>query len=124
DRLSDRRREAGAGAGVARVRVSVSNSAIPVRSDVALGARARRPHFSDCGPAARAPNPSISLNRLLPLSVVIVAKNEAPNLPRCLASVQGWADEIIVALNDTVDGSEALARAAGARVHHLPWRGF
>jgi glycosyltransferase involved in cell wall biosynthesis len=60
----------------------------------------------------------------LPLSVVIVAKNEAPNLPRCLGSVSGWVDEIVVALNDTTDASESLARAAGARVAHLPWRGF
>lgn len=60
----------------------------------------------------------------LPLSVVIVAKNEARNLPRCLASVRGWVAEIVVALNDTTDASESIARAAGARVHHLPWRGF
>jgi len=60
----------------------------------------------------------------LPLSVVIVAKNEAHNLPRCLASVRGWADEIVVALNDTTDASEQVARAAGARVERLPWRGF
>jgi glycosyltransferase involved in cell wall biosynthesis len=60
----------------------------------------------------------------LHLSVVIVAKNEAQNLPRCLASVQGWVDEIVVALNDTTDASEAIARAAGARVHHLAWQGY
>lgn len=60
----------------------------------------------------------------LPVSVVIVAKNEAHNLPRCLASVRGWTAEIVVALNDTTDASEALALAAGARVHHLPWRGY
>ncbi len=60
----------------------------------------------------------------LPVSVVIVAKNEAHNLPRCLASVQGWTAEIVVALNDTTDASEALALAAGARVHNLPWRGY
>lgn len=60
----------------------------------------------------------------LPLSVVIVAKNEAHNLPRCLASVRGWVAEIVVALNDTTDASEALARDAGARVHHLPWKGY
>ena len=59
-----------------------------------------------------------------PFSVVIIAKNEAHNLPRCLASVQGWAAEIVVALNDTTDASEAIARQFGARVHHLPWRGF
>ena len=60
----------------------------------------------------------------LSLSVVIVAKNEAQNLPRCLASVQGWVAEIVVALNDTTDASEAIARAAGAKVHHLPWQGY
>ena len=60
----------------------------------------------------------------LPLSVAIIAKNEAHNLPRCLASVRGWTAEIVVALNDTTDASESVARAAGAQVHHLPWRGF
>lgn len=60
----------------------------------------------------------------LPLSVAIIAKNEAHNLPRCLASVQGWVSEIVVVLNDTTDASEALARAAGAQVHHLSWRGY
>jgi glycosyltransferase involved in cell wall biosynthesis len=60
----------------------------------------------------------------LPISVVIVAKNEARNLPRCLASVQGWVAEIIVALNDTTDDSEAIARKFGARVHTLPWQGY
>jgi glycosyltransferase involved in cell wall biosynthesis len=60
----------------------------------------------------------------LPLSVVIVAKNEAANLPRCLASVRGWTAGVVVALNATTDASEALALAAGAQVHHLPWQGF
>jgi glycosyltransferase involved in cell wall biosynthesis len=60
----------------------------------------------------------------LPISVVIVAKNEERNLPRCLASVQGWVAEIIVALNDTTDGSEAIAKKFGSRVHLLPWRGY
>jgi glycosyltransferase involved in cell wall biosynthesis len=60
----------------------------------------------------------------LPLSVVIVAKNEAHNLPRCLASVRGWVAEIVVAINDTTDDSEAIARATGARVSTLPWEGY
>lgn len=66
----------------------------------------------------------VSPARQLPLSVVIVAKNEAANLPRCLASVQGWVAETIVALNETTDASEAIARTAGATVHHVPWRGY
>jgi glycosyltransferase involved in cell wall biosynthesis len=64
------------------------------------------------------------VSAVLPVSVVIVARNEVQNLPRCLASVQGWVTEMIVALNDTTDGSETLARAAGATVHHLPWQGY
>lgn len=60
----------------------------------------------------------------LPISVVIVARNEASNLPRCLASARGWTAETIVALNGTTDASAEVARAAGARVHEVPWRGF
>lgn len=60
----------------------------------------------------------------LPVSVVIVAKNEAHNLPRCLASVQGWVAEIVVVLNDTTDESETISRSHGATVHHRPWQGY
>ena len=60
----------------------------------------------------------------LPLSVVIVARNEAGNLPRCLASVRGWVAQIVVALNDTTDASETVAKNFGADVHHLPWHGY
>ncbi len=60
----------------------------------------------------------------VPVSVVIVAKNAAAHLPRCLASVRGWAAEVIVALNDTTDASAEIARAAGAQVHTLAWQGF
>lgn len=67
---------------------------------------------------------SVSRPSPLPLSVVIVAKNEAHNLPRCLASVQGWASDIVVALNDTTDASESIAGSFNARVQHLPWRGY
>ena len=60
----------------------------------------------------------------LPISVVIVAKNEAHTLPRCLASVRGWVADILVVLNATTDDSEALALSGGARVKHLPWQGY
>ncbi len=55
---------------------------------------------------------------------MIVAKNEAHNLPRCLASVQGWVAEILVVLNDTTDDSEAVAKKSGARVERLAWQGY
>jgi glycosyltransferase involved in cell wall biosynthesis len=60
----------------------------------------------------------------LPISVVVVARNEAHNLPRCLASVGGWCADLVVALNDTRDDSERVARAAGARVQALEWQGY
>ena len=60
----------------------------------------------------------------LPISVVIVARNEWHNLPTCLSSVQGWVAEIVVALNDTTDDSEAVARQFGARVQTIPWQGY
>lgn len=60
----------------------------------------------------------------LPISVVVVAKNEARNLPRCLGSVRGWVAEILVVLNDTTDESESIARNLGARVEHRPWQGY
>jgi len=60
----------------------------------------------------------------LPISVCVVAKNEAKNLPRLLASVAGWVNEISVVLNNTTDDSEAIARSFGAQVVHQPWQGF
>ncbi|PTX92539.1 glycosyltransferase family 2 protein [Opitutus sp. ER46] len=61
---------------------------------------------------------------LLPISVVIVARNEARNLARCLASVQGWTEDQVVVLNDTTDDSEAVCRQLGARVEQRPWQGY
>jgi glycosyltransferase involved in cell wall biosynthesis len=68
--------------------------------------------------------PPLNLSSPLPISVVIVAKNEAQNLPRCLASVQGWVAEVLVVLNDTSDESAVIARQLGARVETLPWSGY
>ena len=44
------------------------------------------------------------------LSVVIIAKNESHNLPRCLQSVQTVADEVIVVDSDSTDGTPELRR--------------
>lgn len=60
----------------------------------------------------------------LPISVVIVARNEAANLPRCLESTRGWTAEAIVALNNTTDKSAELAEQHGATVHTLAWQGY
>lgn len=50
------------------------------------------------------------------LSVVVIAKNEVHNLPRCLNSVHGLADEVVVVDSGSTDGTAELAEAQGARV--------
>ena len=58
----------------------------------------------------------------IPVTVLIPIRNEAANLPRCLASV-AWAGEIIVVDSQSTDGSIALATAAGAQVVQFHFNG-
>jgi len=44
-----------------------------------------------------------------PLSVVIVAKNEASRIKGCLDSVKGWADEIILVDDESTDNTREIA---------------
>jgi glycosyltransferase involved in cell wall biosynthesis len=55
------------------------------------------------------------------LSVCLVAQNEQENLPRCLRSVQGIADEIIVVDGGSTDHTPEIARELGARVFARPF---
>lgn len=52
------------------------------------------------------------------LSVVITAWNEAKNLPRAVASVQGLADEVVVVDTESTDRTVIVARELGCRVFH------
>lgn len=58
----------------------------------------------------------------VPISVLIPIKNEASNLPRCLASVR-WADEIFVVDSQSTDGSIKIAEASGAQVVQFQFNG-
>lgn len=49
------------------------------------------------------------------LSVVIITKNEERNIARCLASLKGIADDVIVLDSFSTDRTEALVRGSGAR---------
>ncbi len=55
---------------------------------------------------------------------MILSFNEAANLPHALASVMGWADAVYVVDSGSTDGSQDIARAAGAQVIHRPWLGY
>jgi glycosyltransferase involved in cell wall biosynthesis len=58
----------------------------------------------------------------VPISVLIPIKNEASNLPRCLACVR-WADEIFVVDSQSTDGSIAIAEQNGAQVVQFQFNG-
>jgi glycosyltransferase involved in cell wall biosynthesis len=53
---------------------------------------------------------------MIKLSVVIIAFNEERNIGRCLASVAGIADEVLVVDSGSTDGTKAICAANGARV--------
>jgi glycosyltransferase involved in cell wall biosynthesis len=58
------------------------------------------------------------------LSVIIITKNEAQDLPRALDSV-AFADEVIVLDSGSTDGTQEIARTKGARVFETDdWPGF
>ena len=58
----------------------------------------------------------------VPVSVIIPVKNEAKNLPACLASV-AFADEVWVVDSGSTDGTGAIAEAHGARVVQFVYNG-
>ena len=53
--------------------------------------------------------------RKFPLSVVILARNEAINIERCVKAVQ-WCDDVVVVDDGSTDGTAELAINCGARV--------
>jgi glycosyltransferase involved in cell wall biosynthesis len=56
-----------------------------------------------------------------PVSVCIVARNEADRLEPCLQSV-AWADQIVLLDLESTDDTASIARDAGAEVHsHEPF---
>jgi tetratricopeptide (TPR) repeat protein len=59
----------------------------------------------------------------LTLSLSMIVRDEADTLGACLASVRGFVDEMVVVDTGSEDDTVAIARAAGAVVHHLPWPG-
>ncbi len=50
------------------------------------------------------------------ISVAIAVHNEEKNLPRVLASVKDWADEVVVADGNSSDSSVEVAKKLGAKV--------
>lgn len=57
------------------------------------------------------------------VSAAMIVRDEAATLGRCLASIAGWCDELVVVDTGSVDDTVEVARSFGARVDALPWTG-
>ncbi len=55
------------------------------------------------------------------LTATLIVKNEAANLRRCLASIVGVADEVVVVDTGSTDDTIAIATSLGARVVRHTW---
>jgi glycosyltransferase involved in cell wall biosynthesis len=62
--------------------------------------------------------------RKTPLTVTLITLNEERNITRALASIRGWADDIVVIDSGSTDATCTIAESFGARVIHHPWPGF
>ncbi|HEY2806156.1 MAG TPA: glycosyltransferase family 2 protein [Gemmatimonadales bacterium] len=60
---------------------------------------------------------------MIPISVVIIAKDEERNIGRCLESVRGVADDVVVVDSGSTDRTVEICLAAGARVVKHPFAG-
>jgi glycosyltransferase involved in cell wall biosynthesis len=61
---------------------------------------------------------------MLSISVVVITYNEEKNLARCLASVAGIADEVIVVDSFSTDGTMQIAESFGARFVSRAFDGY
>jgi hypothetical protein len=57
------------------------------------------------------------------LSLCMIVRDEAANLPACLDSVAGLADDLVVVDTGSTDATRDIARARGARVIEAQWTG-
>ncbi len=60
---------------------------------------------------------------MIPITAIILAKNEEDYLAWCVSSVS-WADEVLVVDSGSTDRTRELAASLGARVHEQPWLGW
>jgi glycosyltransferase involved in cell wall biosynthesis len=56
------------------------------------------------------------------ISVCMLVKNEAGLLPRAISSIRAFVQEIIVVDTGSVDGSDHVAEALGAKVYNFDWK--
>ncbi len=58
---------------------------------------------------------------MIPLSVLVVTRNEERNVERCLLSVHGWADQVFVIDSESSDRTKEIACRYADSVVELPY---
>lgn len=58
------------------------------------------------------------------ISAVIITQDEERNIGRCLQSLQGVADEVVVVDSGSTDATGEICRQYGARFIEHPWDGY
>lgn len=64
------------------------------------------------------------MSRSLPLSIFLIARNEADRIGRTLEAVRALADDLIVVDSGSTDDTRAIAERHGARVVVNAWPGY
>lgn len=62
-------------------------------------------------------------SRSVPVTAIVLAQNEEPNIARCIHSLE-WCDQVIVVDAESTDGTREIASACRRDVLVQPWLGF
>jgi len=68
--------------------------------------------------------PATLQHEKLPISVFIIAKNEADRISTTINSVKDWTSEVIVIDSGSTDDTVTVANFQGARVVYNEWEGY
>lgn len=63
-------------------------------------------------------------NKIVPVSVFIIACNEADRIAAAIKSVSGWVDEVIVIDSGSTDDTLKIAASLGAKTFENSWPGY
>jgi glycosyltransferase involved in cell wall biosynthesis len=64
------------------------------------------------------------MTQKIPISVFIIAQNEADRIPPAIRSVIDWVDEVIVIDGGSEDDTVEVSENLGARVEYKKWEGY